>query len=462
MVQSDNNNIVILETNPARRDYLRSILFQWGYTPISFDNVPICLDNLPLLNPHLVISGSLSLERTFRFVNTLKMRNNGLRILIISDDHAIQKIININGFDDVVVIKPSIEPNEIKRAINSIQSSRLKKKLFQEHPLIIGNSPEMVKIKRMISELRDSKDTVLIQGGPGTGKELVARAIHYLSNRRNNPFVKVKVAGLSSEWFEYEVTAIAGANKNKKGMFELANTGTIFLDRIEQAPASFQAKMLQILDGKSTLGPGDEIINKIDVRIIAAVGENLNLLVKKKDFRKDLFYRLNVISIKIPSLKNRIEDIPLLADFFNDRFCGELGRCYGDISKKTKDILSRYHWPGNVREFKNVIKNMVLPADKDNIPTKFIENNQQHESINLTDYKQDFSAIPDISNIKGYLRDLNKISLKDIQREFITKTEKKLMKEVLVKTNWNRKKASILLDISYKSLLNKIKAYNLT
>lgn len=462
MNPSDNNNVVILETNPARRDYLRSILFQWGYTPISFDKVPICLDNLPLLNPHLVISGSLSLERTFRFVNTLKMRNNGLRILIISDDHAIQKIININGFDDVVVIKPSIEPNEIKRAINSIQSSRLKKKLFQEHPLIIGNSPEMVKIKRMISELRDSKDTVLIQGGPGTGKELVARAIHYLSNRRNNPFVKVKVAGLSSEWFEYEVTAMGGVNKNKKGMFELANTGTIFLDRIEQAPASFQAKMLQILDGKSTLGPGDEIINKIDVRIIAAVGENLNLLVKKKDFRKDLFYRLNVISIKIPSLKNRIEDIPLLADFFNDRFCGELGRCYGDISKKTKDILSRYHWPGNVREFKNVIKNMVFPADKDNIPTKFIENNQQHESINLTDYKQDFSAIPDISNIKGYLRDLNKISLKDIQREFITKTEKKLMKEVLVKTNWNRKKASILLDISYKSLLNKIKAYNLT
>lgn len=462
MNPSDNNNIVILETNPARRDYLRSILFQWGYTPISFDKVPICLDNLPLLNPHLVISGSLSLERTFRFVNTLKMRNNGLRILIISDDHAIQKIININGFDDVVVIKPSIEPNEIKRAINSIQSSRLKKKLFQEHPLIIGNSPEMVKIKRMISELRDSKDTVLIRGGPGTGKELVARAIHYLSNRRNNPFVKVKVAGLSSEWFEYEVTAMGEVNKNKKGMFELANTGTIFLDRIEQAPASFQAKMLQILDGKSTLGPGDEIINKIDVRIIAAVGENLNLLVKKKDFRKDLFYRLNVISIKIPSLKNRIEDIPLLADFFNDRFCGELGRCYGDISKKTKDILSRYHWPGNVREFKNVIKNMVFPADKDNIPTKFIENNQQHESINLTDYKQDFSAIPDISNIKGYLRDLNKISLKDIQREFITKTEKKLMKEVLVKTNWNRKKASILLDISYKSLLNKIKAYNLT
>jgi len=462
MVPSNNNNIVILETNPTRRDYLRSTTSQLGYTPISFDRESICLDNLSLLNPHLVISGSLSLERTFRFINTLKMRNNDLRILVISDDHAIQKFININGFDDVVLIRPSIETNEIKRAIDGIQNNKLKNKLVQENPLIVGNSPGMVKIKKMISELRDSKDTVLIQGGPGTGKELVARAIHYLSNRRNNPFVKVKVAGLSSEWFEYEADALEGVNKNKKGMFELANKGTMFLDKIEKASASFQAKMLQILDEKSTLGSGDEIINKVDVRIIAATGENLNLLVKKKDFRKDLFYRLNVISIKIPPLKNRIEDIPLLADFFNDRFCGELGRCYGDISQKTKDMLSRYHWPGNVREFKNVVKNMVLPADKDNIPIKFIENNKQHESINFTDYKQDFSAIPDISNIKRYLKDLNKISLKDIQREFITRTEKKIMKEALAKTNWNRKKASILLDISYKSLLNKIKAYNLT
>jgi len=323
--------------------------------------------------------------------------------LVMSDDHAIKKFININGFDDVMLLKPSIEPNEIKRAINRIQNNKSTNKLGQEYPLIVGNSPEMVKIKRMISELRNSKDTVLIQGGPGTGKELVARAIHLLSNRRNHPFVKVKVAGLSSEWFEYEVNAPGGGDKNKKGMFELANKGTIYLDKIEKASTSFQAKMLQILDGKSTLGPVGEIINKVDVRIIAAAGENLNLLVNKKDFRKDLFYRLNVISIKMPALKNRIEDIPLLADFFNDRFCGELGRCYCDISQKNKNILSRYHWPGNVREFKNVIKNIALPADKDNIPIELIDNNQQHKTLNFTEHKQDFSVIPDISNLKTYL-----------------------------------------------------------
>jgi len=461
MVPENNNNIVILEANQTHRDYLRSILSQLGYTPISFDRETICLDNLSQLNPHLVISGSLSSERTFRFVNSLKMRNNGIRILLISYDQEIQKFLNINGFNDVLLIPPSIEPNEIKRAINRIQNTSLKNKMFQEYPLIVGNSPEMVKIKKMISELRNSQDTVLIQGEPGTGKELVARAIHYLSNRRNNPFVKVKVTGLSNEWFGYEENDLGKLHQNRKEIFEPANTGTIFLDMIEKASASFQTKMLQVLDRKSNFGPGNEIINKVDVRIIAASRENLNLLVKKKDFRKDLFYRLNVISIIIPPLKNRIEDIPLLADFFNDRFCGERGRCYVDIPQKTKDILSRYHWPGNVRELKNVIKNMVLPADKDNISTKFNENNQQDESLNYTDYKQD-SVTLNLSHIKRYLRDIDKISLKDIQKEFIKRTEKKIMKEVLVKTNWNRKKASILLDISYKSLLNKIKAYNLT
>jgi len=438
------------------------MLSQLGYTPISFDKETICLDNLSLLNPHFVISGSLSSERTFRFINTLKMKNNGIRIIIISDDYAIQKFIDINGFDDVVLVSSSIETNEIKKAVSRIKNNNFKNKLVQENPLIVGNSPGMVKIKKMISELRGSNDTVLIRGGPGTGKELVARAIHNLSSRRKKPFVKVKVSGLSSEWFEHEVNAFEGGDKNKKGIFELANKGTIFLDKIEQASDSFQAKMLQILDGINTLGIGDGIINEVDVRIIAVARENINLLVKKMDFRKDLFYRLNVISIKIPPLKNRIEDIPLLADFFIDRFCGERGRCYVDINQKTKDILSRYHWPGNVRELKNVIKNMVLTADKNKNPIKFVEKNQQHESLNFVDYEQDFSATPDISNIKKYLRNLNKISLKDIQRDYITRAEKKVMKEALARTNWNRKKASVMLDISYKSLLNKIKAYNLT
>ena len=285
----DNNNIVILEKNQSYRDYLRSILSQLGYTPISFDRETICLDNLSLLNPYFVISGSLPPERTFRFVNTLKMRNDGIRILIISDDDEIQKFININGFDDVLLTRPSNDPNHIKEAINNIQNSRLKHEIAHEYPLIVGNSPEMVKIKKIISELRDSKDTVLIQGEPGTGKELVARAIHYWSNRKNNPFVKVKVGNLPKEWFGYDENDLESLYQNKKEIFEPANTGTIFLDEIEKAPAPFQTIMLQVLDRKNPFESVHEIVSMIDVRIISATRENLSFFMKKRIFVKIFF-----------------------------------------------------------------------------------------------------------------------------------------------------------------------------
>ena len=151
----------------------------------------------------------------------------------------------------------------------------------------------------------------------------------------------------------------------------------------------------------------------------------------------------------------------MLVDYFNDRFWGELGRCYCDISPKNRDLFLRYHWPGNVKELKKVIKDMVLSSDTDNIQDHFFQNNRQNEYLRSSDRRRDFSGVPEVSDIKIYLKNLHKISLKDIRKEFIKNTEKKLMKEALVKTNWNRKKASMLLDISYKSLLNKIKAYNI-
>ncbi len=144
------NNIVILETNQVRRDYLKSIISGWGYAPFSFDKETICLDNLSPLDPCLVISGDLSLERTFRFVNTLKMRNSSLPVLVVSGDHAIQDFINTNWFDNIFVVTTPIEPTEIKKAIRKIQGNRLKSTMFKDCPLIIGSSPEMIKIRKMI------------------------------------------------------------------------------------------------------------------------------------------------------------------------------------------------------------------------------------------------------------------------------------------------------------------------
>ena len=276
----------------------------------------------------------------------------------------------------------------------------------------------------------------------------------------------MNIAAISDEIFEnelFECTADEfGRFYNlKKSKLKVADGGTLFLDKIEKAPASLQSKLLQILDGKSLFEAGYEMTNPVGIRIIAAAANNLDMLVEKRRFRKDLYYRLNVINIEMPPLRHRSGDIPLLVDFFNDSFWGELGRCYCDISKKNKDLFLNYHWPGNVKELKNVVKDMALTVDKDNMPARFIRKNFQNKSLDIPDGRQALSAIPEISDIKIYLRDLHKISLKDIRKEFIKKTEKKLMKEVLIKTKWNRKKASMLLDISYKSLLNKIKTYNI-
>ena len=466
MIPADKTNIVILESDPSARDYLRTIFSQWGYTPFSFDREVICLDNLALLDPGLVVLSTLSIERILRIINHLKFKGIDLPVLIISNDHGIQNLIDINRFDHAGVIIPPFEPSDLKSAITQIQKNSNKDNRGQNIPLIVGNSSEMLKIKKLISKLNPLNNTVLIQGEQGTGKELIARAIHFQSDRKSKPFVKVNLAENSDELFEKELFEYLsdeseGYYNNKLKLLEAVDGGTLLLDKIEKAPESLQSKMLQILDEKEVLEIGSEMTGPIGIRVIAAADNNLNLLVEKRQFRKDLFYRLNVIKIEIPPLRQRSGDIPLLIDYFNDRFCGELGRCCCDIPKDIKDLLLSYHWPGNVKELKKVIKDMVLAVDKDNIPAHFEQKNYQNKSLSSSGRRQDFSAVPESSDIKIYLKDLHKISLKDIRKEFIKKTEKRLMKEALVKTNWNRKKASTLLDISYKSLLNKMKTYKI-
>jgi two-component system response regulator AtoC len=395
------------------------------------------------------------------------MKNNILPVLIISGDCSIYDFVDTNLFNDIYVLETPVEPSEIKLAIRRIQVNRLKSKMPQNCPLLIGNSPEMQKIRKMVLELSGSKETVLVQGEPGTGKETVARAIHLTSDRKNNPFVKINTAGLSRECFKNEPLgfnpgAFVTAHWNPKEIFTIADTGTVFLDHIEKMSASFQAELLQILDQNRISTQVTEEKETIDVRVIASASADLGWRVEKGEFRKDLFYRLNVIRIHIPPLRDRIQDILPLAVFFNDMYCGDIGKSHFNLSEKTKNILTCYHWPENVRELENVIRHFVFMGNEESIYNKFCLPDQMNQLTYHMDWSGDIYTVAELSDVKKYLKNLNKVSLKDISQEFVTRTEKKIIGQALKKTNWSRKKAAILLDISYKSLLNKIKAYGLT
>ena len=325
-------------------------------------------------------------------------------------------------------------------------------------PSIVGNNPEIVKIKEMIPELSRSSETVLLKGEKGTGKELVAKVIQYKSGRRENPFVKVNCSALTNEMSENEllgrnVQAIKDLNQRKKGIFSVADTGTLFFDEIGQLQPAYQAELLLFLEQNGMSKTVANAEEKIDVRVIASTSADLESLVKTGIFLKKLYNRLNVISIIIPPLRYRLEDIPLLSDFFTDKYCDELGKNHYRLSQKAKNVFFSYHWPGNVLELENLIKGAVALGNEDNLI------NQLNGQSRTNEYTHNFAELADINK---RIQDSGNLPLKDICREINAQAEQKLMKQALEKTNWNRKKAATMLNISYKSLLNKIKAYNLT
>jgi len=318
--------------------------------------------------------------------------------------------------------------------------------MLNECPAIIGNSPEIVKIKEMIPDLSRSKEPVLLKGEKGTGRELVAKVIQYRSDRRDNPFIKVNCSALMNEMSESDLLgrnapAFKDLNQHEKGIFAVANTGTLFLDEIGQLPAAYQAELLLIFKGN------------VDVRIISSTSNDVEALVHKGVFLKNLYYRLNAISIKVPPLRHRLEDIPFLADFFADKYCIELGKSHYKLSRKIKNTLFNYRWPGNISELENMVKGAVALGNEDSIISQLNRQNKINEyTYNLGQF----------TDMKKYLKGSGELPLKDICREINAQAEQKLMKQALERTNWNRKKAATILNISYKSLLNKIKAYNIT
>jgi DNA-binding NtrC family response regulator len=451
------HKIIILDNNQQRRDALKSMVAEWGHTPFIFEKESRCLDNLKPLDPDLVISGSFSVEKARRFINTLQLTKCGVPLMIISDDQDVLEYVDSNGFGDVCILNVNSDPGEIESTVNRVlQADAADKENPTYCPLIIGSSPEILKIKKMITDIDLADEAVLIQGERGTGKELMARFIHLKSRRHQGPFVKISMPQLQADFFENQLLMLEDPLERQKGIFAAAHQGTLLLEEIGEMPLEPQATLLKMIDEAGIFKPASDAF---DVRIIVTSGRDLASLVDSGGFRNDLFYRLNVIRLDVPPLRHRLEDIGALTDFFTDKFCIETGRSHFQLSEKMKSLLAFYHWPGNIQELEDLIKRIVVDNAGDTVAKK-LRVHKKYQAI--TDSYEDIDTLAGLNDIKKHVRDLDKISLKKIGGIFLERAEKKLVKKALDSTNWNRKRAAKLLDISYKSLLNKIKEYGLS
>lgn len=307
---------------------------------------------------------------------------------------------------------------------------------------IIGESEGMKEVFKMIKQVADSKSTVLIMGESGTGKELVSRAIHYTGNRKNYPFVTINCAAIpetliESELFGHEKGAFTNAIEKKLGHFEIAHQGTIFLDEIGELSLTTQAKILRFLEEKEFNRVGDSKTIKVDVRLICATNKDLNQLLKKGVFREDLYYRINVVPIILPPLRERKEDIPLLLDYFIKKFNAENNKNVKGVSKEALEIMGHYEWPGNVRELENLIERVITLT-----PNEYIQSNEipfSFKNVSKTNGLRESILSGELSFLKA-------------EEEF----EREIIIDALKKSNYIQSHAAEILGISRRILKYKM------
>ena len=341
--------------------------------------------------------------------------------------------------------------DKVNEKITLVQENKYLKSQLQmiyKFDNLIGQSGKMREMYEIITKVLDTKATVMITGETGTGKELIARAIHFNGPRKNKSFIKINCAAipeglLESELFGHERGAFTGAISKKEGKFEIADGGTLFLDEIGEIPQSIQVKLLRILQNREFERVGGNQTIKVDVRIIAATNRDLAKAVAENTFRNDLYYRLNVVPISVPPLRDRITDIPLLVEHFTKRVTNENNRAEVKISKDAMDIFMKYRWPGNVRELENIIERIIILTHNsvisvNDLPEHIIpKENQLLEEL----------KVPSVGKYK--------------MTEVVDYIEQKMMEDALKITNGQQTQAAEILGINRGSLIYKMKKFNI-
>ena len=440
------------------------------------------------------MSGIETLER-------LKQIKPDVAVIIISGQNDPELIFKTSklGADDYIS-KP-FEPRDLEtrlgkvidklRLVNEVTQLREQVRRQNDFSALFGTSPKMEEVKHTIEQVADTTATVLVRGESGTGKEVVARMIYAQSTRREKPFVKVNCAAiphelLESELFGYEPGAFTGANRQKLGKFDLANYGTIFLDEISEMHPALQAKLLHVLqDGEfSRLGGKRDIA--VDVRVLAATNKPLERAVQEGAFREDLFYRLNVVTIHIPPLRERREEIPILLEFFLTKYSEYYGKQPPKFSDYAVSRMMEYPWPGNIRELENLVKRYVIVGNETSIIRELSTHKPIVSSLSGSSAtwgqpagagagsgRGDGAASPSVAAaVAAAVNAPNPmwgqpagdgngtaemLSLLEIGRRAAMKAEREAIERVLTQTRWNRRQAAKILKISYKALLNKLK-----
>jgi two-component system response regulator PilR (NtrC family) len=400
-----------------------------------------------------------------RYAHQMSPESAVILITAVDDYEAAVQAVKAGGATDYIRKSPSLV-DEIKLAINraleklalSRQNFAFKRDAAAHNSLdnIVGASPAMEKLKRTIRTVASTQSTILIYGESGTGKELVARAVHVCSPRAAEPFVSINCGAfpetlLESELFGYVKGAFTGANQNKRGLFEVAHGGTIFLDEISETSLTMQVKLLRVLQERCVRPVGGTAEIAIDVRVIAATNRHLDRLVAENLFREDLYYRLNVIPVSVPPLRERREDVPLLANHFLKKYAAAAGREILCVNQRSLDSLCGYDWPGNVRQLENTVERAValetgeelhveLPVERPKALAAAAGAGLPGTGLPGAD-----GVLPDGVDMEKYVADI----------------ERSLLQAALTQSNGVQTKAADVLHISYRSFRHLMKKYDL-
>jgi len=432
-----------------------------GYTVDEANDGPVAIEKIRKRPYHLVITDlRLPNQSGLDVLRAQRDVDPAIPVLLMTAFGTIEEAVEAikdGAFDfltkpvDIAHLSLLIE-RALHHRLLQLENTLLKAEAQERYgiPRIVGESAAIRRVSTDIQRVALTDATVLLTGESGTGKEVFSRAIHQLSPRRDKPFVTVNCAAIpdtliENELFGHEKGSYTGANARKAGKFELADQGTIFLDEIGELHISVQAKVLRVIEEQSFERIGGLETLRVNTRVIAATNRNLQEQVERKEFRQDLFFRLSVFPIHIPPLRERTSDLRLLAQFFVEKFARDLHRQGLHLSAEASNAIDSYSWPGNVRELQNTIERAVILTDGREIQLRNLNFAFQRPAIS-----DDFAHVFDLSG-----------SLSDVAGRATRTAERAKLRQVLELANWNKTKAAEILDVSYKTLLSKVKDYDL-